>query len=80
MPGSDIVILVQESLDLRRRAALDESLRGCPGIVSVVIPAEPSAMLHGHLVVVQHDPNEIQPTNVLARVMSAGVNATLVEF
>ncbi len=80
MSGSDIVILVRESLDARRRTALDRSLRRCPGVMSVVIPPEPSAMLHGHLVVVHHDPNEIQPANVLARVRSAGVAATLVEL
>lgn len=80
MPGSDTVILVRGNLDAGRRTALDRTLRSCQGVLSVVIPAQPSTMLHGHLLVVHHDPNEIQSISVLDRVTSAGVEATLIEL
>lgn len=67
----DVLIHVRADLTTKQRDAMEEELRGYPGMLSVHFSRE-----HSHLLVVEYDPNAISSAEILKHVGERGVQAS----
>ncbi len=75
---ADTYVLVRD-LDEPKAHALEEDIRSLPGVLSVVVPPEPSRLLEGCLLLVEHDPRLLQSHAILECVTSSGLSGQLIE-
>lgn len=67
----DTLIHVSTDLSATQRDAMEEELRGYPGMLSVHFSRE-----HSHLLVVEYDPNTISSAEILKHVGERGMQAS----
>lgn len=67
----DTLIHVRTDLTTQQRDAMEEELRGYPGMLSVHFSHE-----HSHLLVVEYDPNAISSAEILKHVGERGAQAS----
>ncbi len=69
----DVLVHVDESIDKAARTAMEDSVRGLDGVLSVGQHDEKP-----HLMIVEYNPDRINSTAILGRVKEQGVHAEIV--
>ncbi len=69
----DVVVHVDESIDKSARIAMEDSVRGLDGVLSVGQHDEKP-----HLMIVEYDPDKTSSGDILSRVKDQGVHAEII--
>ncbi|MEA3276655.1 MAG: heavy-metal-associated domain-containing protein [Pseudomonadota bacterium] len=75
MYSGDIVIHIDETLDEQRIHDLERALGDEPGVVSACVHEK-----RRHLMLVDFDAEEVQPSNIVQSVRNRGLHAEMIGF